>query len=95
MSYGIQVRDASNNIILNADDTLLPLIYATTLDEGTSGSIELPWYDPNIHIIAISAPALVGGYGAHQVSTSGTTLTYTATSDFTGPTTIIVVAKHV
>lgn len=78
--YGLRVRDASGNIMLNATDRITRLRYATVAEAGANGSIELDDLT-GIESIEITIPInSMWAYHPHTVSRTGNIISWEALS---------------
>jgi hypothetical protein len=82
-TYGLRVKDAAGNIILDTSHTVARIRYSAVIASGVSSSITLSDILGKT-TYAFSIPLeMTGAYGslAHDVAISGTTFSWTAKSD--------------
>lgn len=79
MAYGLRVKDASGNILLNTADIVARIRYSNVVAADASSSTVLSDISGKT-TYAVSVPLDVGGI-AHSVDITGTTFSWTAQSD--------------
>ena len=81
MGYGLRIKDASGNVLLDTADLVARLRYSNEVAGGVSDSIVLADISRKT-VYAFSIPLEVNKL-AHSVSFSGTTFSWTEQSDAT------------
>lgn len=92
MTYGLECWDGSGNKTLDVDSTYSRLVYSTTANANSDGSVDLPEIEGRD--TAFFAYAQNGGdVLPHKVSQSGTIINWTAqsTDDFDSSASLILV----
>ena len=79
MAYGLRIKDASGNILLNSADLIVRIRYYTVALSGNSGNVVLSDIAGKT-TYAFSIPLTAGFVAPHAVSVSGTTFSWTAQS---------------
>jgi hypothetical protein len=78
MGYGLRLRDASGNVILDTSDMVARIRYYVVVNSGVSDSITLS--DINGKTTAAFSISLEDNKIAHSVTISGTTFSWVAQS---------------
>lgn len=76
MGYGLRVKDAAGNVLLDSTELTFRVRYNIVVGSGVSGSVNLPDISgktTELLSIPLTADAL-----PHEVSRSGTTISWTA-----------------
>lgn len=81
MAYGLRIKDASGNILLDTTDLVARIRYSNEVSGGVSDSIVLADISGKT-VYAFSIP-LEANKLAHSVSFAGTTFSWTEQSDAT------------
>ena len=83
--YGLRIKDAAGNILLNITDRITRFRYAVEVASGVSSSVVLSDIaDVNTVEVSIPTESAVSKAG-HGVSRSGTTISWTEQSGVPGP----------
>jgi len=82
MGYGLRIKDAVGNIVVDTSDWLFRIRYSNVVAGGASSNVVLADIDGKTTEL-ISIP-LEDGKLAHKVTRSGTTITWTAKTSGSG-----------
>jgi hypothetical protein len=80
--YGLRVKDAAGNVLLDSDDLTFRVRYHGVVSSGSSGSVNLP--DISGKSVELLSIPLTEYALAHEVSRNGNTISWTAKTSGSG-----------